>query len=360
VQGRRVRYNKGGKKVQFRCEPATYSIYFELGGPDSDDAEYRMKKSSTRDVHAFQHKLRVMAEVLHEKKLIERPSIPALAAHAKIKYDTLKAYFKDGRISEANEAKLAAALGFKADNPIWIDPSVPPTRRSHAEGYDYPGRDTLIEFRHMLRLLNDLSANHFVRLQGERPTLLDRNIAVLDFTDSGQQTSSSEALQLFFSLILELGYDASGFSFGFRRVRLRFIFPDESSSALKNRLGAKGEIDIGGAILTVRGGKFESEWYLSVSDAVLQGEYVPTSPLCELANASLGESFSAELSVRLMDGSLRAACGSELPGTAKKIIIERLFAESLADAEDTYGWLTLGRQRLRIVRADHYEVQSNT
>jgi hypothetical protein len=184
-------------------------------------------------------------------------------------------------------------------------------------------------------------------------SLLDNNLALLDMSDSGQKTSSSEALELFFSIILEPGYHGSGLSFGFCRVRLRFLFKDGSRAKLNNRLGAEEEIEIANAKLSARGGAHSPEWYLQISDAILQGNYVNTvAALCQLSGCRVGELFHAELSVRLMDGSLRSGCGGELPNNTKKIIIEQLFAERLRENSDSQGWLTLGRQPLRIVNAD--------
>ena len=312
-----------------------------------------MVKDVTRDIHALPAKLKAMAEVLYEKGRVARPSLKELAAYANIHYEALKSSRTKGRLSRTNETKLATALGFDVDNSAWLDTSVAPSRRSRAEGHDYPGRDSSDEFRYMLRSAHDLPAGHFIRVESQRPSLLDSNLAILGLSDSGQQTASYQALQLFFSIILEPGYHESGLSFGFCRVRLRFVFEGGSRVQLISRLGADAEIEIANAKLSVRGGPHLPEWYLAIPDGVLQGEYVNRADaLCELAGTKIGESFFAELSVRLMDGMLRAPCGAQLPGDVKKIIIKQLFAQRLEENADSQGWLTLGRQELRIVRAD--------
>lgn len=306
-----------------------------------------------RDIHALPAKLRVMAEVLHEKRSIKRPSLKELAAHVKINYNTLKSSRSDGRLSKAIELKLAGCFSFDSEDSAWIDTRVDARRRSLAEGHDYPGRDTVANFRYMLRALHSLPTDQFVRLESQRPELLDSNLAVLDMSDSGQHTVSNEALELFFSIILEPGYHESGLSFGFCRARLRFLFREGSQAKLNRRLGDKDEIEIANAKLSARGGVHGPEWFLAIPDAVLQGEYVNSgAALCQLSGCQVGELFHAELSVRLMDGSLRSSCGGELPYDTKRIIIEQLFAERLRENSDTQGWLTFGRQALRIVRAD--------
>jgi hypothetical protein len=309
-----------------------------------------MTKNLAREIHGLDGKLRAMAEVLHETQKIDRASLRSLAEYARINYETLKTARREGRLSGLNEAKLAKAAGFSPKDSIWLDTSVAPSRRSQAEGMDYPGKDTVSEFRHMLRSAHGVPVGHFIRLASHRPELLDSNLAVLDVSDSGQQTDSGQAIQLFLSAILEPGYHESGLSFGFCRVRFRLVFEPDSRAQLNNRLG---EVNIVNAILSVRGGSHLPEWLLAVSDGVLQGEYLTKDPLCEIRGFALGEAFNAELSVRPTDGTLRAApCGGELPSKEKKVIIEQLFAERLKDNMDSQGWLALGIQRLRIVRAD--------
>lgn len=312
-----------------------------------------MARDETREVHALYKKLDAMAEVLHEKGTIKRRSLRHLASFANINYDTLKSSRTKGSLSVTNEKKLAHALEFDLEQSAWVDTSVTPSRRSSAEGHDYLGRDTVDEFRFYLRSLHRLPAGHFVRLESDRPEPLDLNLAVLEISDAGQQTSSDQALRMLFSLIINAGYHESGYSFGFCRVRMRVLSANGSRVQMKNRLGEEGEIRISDARLSVRGTSHFPEWYLTVSKAILDGEYVSSdAPLCELANYKLGETFEAELSVRLMDGSLCAPDGNELLSTAKKKIIEQLFAEPLKETKDSQGWLTLGRQTLRILRAD--------
>jgi hypothetical protein len=309
-----------------------------------------MAKNLTREIHGLYGKLTAMTEVLHETQQLDRPSLECLAQYASINYETLKTARRSGRLSNINEVKLAEAVGFNQEDVVWVDTSVAPSRRSQAEGLDYPGKDTVSEFRHLLRSAHGVPVDHFVRLVSHRPELLDSNLAVLDVSDSAQQTESGQAVQLFLSAILEPGYHESGLSFGFCRIRFRLVFNPESRAQINNRLGM---ISIANANLSVRGGSHFPEWSLAVSKGVLQGEYLTHDPLCDLQGFTLGEAFSAELSVRPTDGALRAApCGGELPSIEKKVIIEQLFAERLKENMDSQGWLALGIQRLRVVRAD--------
>lgn len=194
-----------------------------------------MRKSVKRDIHALLPKLKAMAEVLDELGNISDASLKKLAAHAQINYNTLKSSWLSGRLSKTNEVRLANTLEFDLDHSAWIDTSVDARRRSEAEGHNYPGADTAANFRHMLRRIHDLPTENFVRLESQRPELLDSNLAILDMSDSGQQTASNEALELFFSLVLEPGYHESGLSYGFCRVRLRFRFTDRSRAKLNKR-----------------------------------------------------------------------------------------------------------------------------
>ena len=311
-----------------------------------------MARDLTRIIHALAPKLQAIGEVLFEKKAISAASLRALSGHAKINYETLKSAKKNGILSSTNEDKLAKAAGFSQEDSTWVDTSVDPKRRSRAEGTDYPGADTISAFRRALRLAHGLPAEYFVRINATRAELLDSNLAILHMSDCGQQTASDQTVPIFLSIILECGYHESGLSFGFGRVRLK-IRPENPSTRLNNCLGGENEIRVANAKLTSRGAPFFPEWLLVVTDApVLQGEYEPKEPLCEIAEIKLGEFFDAELSVRLMDGSLQAREGGELPSKIKQAIIRQLFAESLRNKADTQGWLTLGTQRLHVVRAD--------
>ena len=177
-------------------------------------------------------------------------------------------------------------------------------------------------------------------------------------SDSGQQTASGEALQLFFSAIIDPGCHEGGLQYGFCRVRLRFLSQEKNGIYFNNRLGSDNDIEIAGAKLSVRGKEHMPEWYLSVSEGALDGEYASRSPLCEIAGGKIGDKFSAELSVRPEDGALCSAAGCQLPEKIKKVIIERLYAKRLKDHVDSQGWLSLGLQRLQIVRADNHENRS--
>jgi hypothetical protein len=206
----------------------------------------------------------------------------------------------------------------------------------------------------MLRQCHDLpGAGTLVRITNERPLLIDTNLATFSVEDSGQGAALGEPSPLFFSVVLDRGFHPKGIEYGFQRVRLRLVFNEKSEVRIRERLGQNVKLEIQGAVLEVRGNEHHPEWFLQVQKSVLQGEYVTKdNPLCVLAGLRLGEEFHAEISVRPQDGTLVSIDGGVLADPQKKSIIELLCAQKLPGVLDTQGWISLGCQRLRVVRAD--------
>jgi hypothetical protein len=192
-----------------------------------------------------------------------------------------------------------------------------------------------------------------IRVKNSRSQLVDSNLASFSVSDSGQGAALGEPNPLFLSLILEPGFHPKGIEYGFQRVRVRLVFDTASQARIKQRLGQATAIKLNGAILEVRGGDYHPEWFLRVPHAVLRGEYVTTeSPLCVLTDSYIGEEFRAEIAVRPMDGTVVATDGMPLLEAHKRHVLELLCAKRLPGTSDSQGWVSLGVQRLRIVRAD--------
>ena len=307
-----------------------------------------------KEIHALEVKIRIMAETLCELGDIKSVSRKDLADFAGVDYDTLKAAWRLGRLSDELSEKLARAVRFDRADPSWIDGNVAPMDRSRADNPTYAGRDTAAAFTAMLRRRHDLSGiGTFVRVANDRPRLIDSNLATFSIEDSGQGAVLGEPAPLFFSIVVEPGYYPEGVEYGFQRLRLRLIFDEQSRGRIRGRLAQEKNVMINGAFLEVRGSDHNPEWFLHVRDSVLQGEYSSTdSPLCSLTSSQIGEKFRAEISVRPMDGTLVSVDGGPLLDAQKKRIIELLCAKKLPGSMDTQGWITLGWQELRIVRAD--------
>jgi hypothetical protein len=311
----------------------------------------RMATKGT-EVHALEPKIRALAETLHATGAIPSPSRREFARFAGISYDRLKAAWGSGRLSVDLQKKLATAGGFEHSNPTWFDPNVPPRDRSKSDTADYVGRDTVSNFRSMLLKRHGIAPD-IVRVFDDRPRLLDSNLVTFTVEDSGQGTTLGQPASLFFAMVLEPGYHDSGFIYGFRRVRLRLKFDEKSRIRIKNRLAHGKGLKIGSAILIARGDEHHSEWFLEAEATMLQGEFATRSdPLCNLTGFSIEEHFEAEVSVRLLDGTLVGHDGVELGPINKRRIVEILSAKKLAATPDSQGWLSLGRQTLRIIRGD--------
>lgn len=302
-------------------------------------------------IHALESKLRIAGELLAEAKRIDRASRRSLAASAGIPYETLKSAWQNGGMTPDLQAKLGEFCGFDPENPRWCDREVAPPFRNVPDK-EYAGRDTVANFRSMLRRDLALGSESNSRIRAEKPILADSNLAVFAVDDAGQAVAAGEATALFLQLMLEPGYHESGIVFGFRKVRIRFQFEAESDATIQRLLGQEHVVEINGAEIRAAGSKFDPYWHLSVPTGYLSGEYTTTSDaLCQLVGARLGQPFFAELAVRPADGSLVLPEGHKDLGMEKQRIIQALMATSVSKA-DSQGWITLGRQKLTIVRAD--------
>ena len=307
-------------------------------------------------IHALEPKIRIMAEVMKELGRIEELSIPEFAHSASIDYNALKAMWSADklRLSSKMEAKLAKTAGFDVSDPAWVDHSVSATVRAQGDGPRYPGSDTAAAFRARLREIHNLpGADVRVRVEDGRPQLLDQNLASFSVTDSGQASLLGEPAPMFFSLVMEPGFLPNGLAYGFRRVRLRLAFAGESNTQVISAHDPLAAIEIKDAIVEFRGDKHHPEWFIHVERSVLKGQYVTTSdPFCSLNNLKLGEEFGADISVQSLDGSLIALDGTNLPPTNKQRILEILAAKKLRGTVNSHGWISLGVQRLRLIRAE--------
>lgn len=305
------------------------------------------------EVHALQKKVRAIAETLFEAGKIGAASMPEFAEFANIDYDTLKTAWRSGRLSGDLQERMANAANFKVSDPTWVDSDIDPSLRSSPDSLSYPGRDSAPAFRAMLRRQLELPGiGAMVRIRNNRPQLVDNNLASFSIDDSGQVASLDESNPLFLSLIIEPGFHPKGFKYGFQRVRVRLVFDVASQARIKNRLGQSAAVKLNGAILEVRGSEHHPDWFLHVPDAALKGEYVTTEALCLLTDSYIGEEFRAEIAVRPMDGTVVAIDGKPLLEAHKRHVLELLCAKRLPGLSDSQGWVSLGTQRLRVVRAD--------
>jgi hypothetical protein len=310
--------------------------------------------SKGKEIHALEKKIWVIAETFCELGRMQRASRKQFAIGAGIDYDALKTAWAAGRISVELERKIADSAGFDPADPTWVDQNVDPILRGASDNDRYVGRDTAVNFRAMLRRRLDLpGTGTLVRVVNDRPHLADSNLATFSVDDSGQGGLLGDPAPMFLSVVLDRGYLPSGVVYGFRRMRFRFVFDEDSPTRVRQRLGKEKVVEINGATITERGTEHHPEWVLAVDTAILEGEYASRAhPLCVLEGSPLGEEFTAELSVRPMDGSLLGVQGGPLSDISKRRIIAHLCAARLPGTPDTQGWVSLGRQRLRVLRGD--------
>lgn len=307
-----------------------------------------------REIHDLPEKIRVIAETLYRIGEVDRPSRAALkAVFGEPAYNRLKKTWGSGRLSGDLEKLIAEKVGFSIRDPSWVDEAVPPTDRAkRVPDLTYAGRDTVRLFREMLDALIVGPADKIPSLliSEERTVLLNEELIRFSVEGTGQGSLPSMGAQLFFSINASAGH-RNGFAYGFRRVRLRLSFDSASSARAENRLGHETKVEINDAILEAGGSRQHPEWYIHVPKGILLGDYNTTaSPFCTVEEFRLGEQFSAELSIQLIDGSLSTVNGNPLPRFQKQRVIELLTAKHLF-GERTSTWISLGQQILRVVPA---------
>jgi hypothetical protein len=140
-----------------------------------------------KEIHALEKKIWVIADTLCELGRMQSASRRSFAKIASIDYDALKTAWATSRLSAELERKIADAAGFDPSDSAWVDQQIDPMLRANADNERYPGRDTVSNFRAMLRRCHDLPGTGVtVRIVNERPHLVDSNLATYSVDDSGQ------------------------------------------------------------------------------------------------------------------------------------------------------------------------------
>jgi hypothetical protein len=214
----------------------------------------------------------------------------------------------------------------------------------------YPGRDTVAAFRALL--LRTLKVSRTTTRVSGTPRIRNRNIAWFQIDDAGQARSQETPSELF----LVIGFDTAEFeelTVGITEVRLQISFHSSTTGRATHILGLHGRQEFRGAYLTARKADMLPEWILTSSQGVLQNEFVTTEqPLLEIAGLTIGEEFTAILSFK-PNRALDVCVSYDEPlNIVKRRIIGALFVESLEECPDRDGWITLGVQKMMLVRGD--------
>lgn len=301
-------------------------------------------------IHGLQRKLEIIAEAQAIAGLIPNPTLTAFAKQHGLKVSTLRSAVGEGRLTAALNASILAAADVPADEVRWLDPNVPAQMRSRDDGPDYVGRDSVSAFRSYFFRKLDLIGSDFRKAIPSQPILIDENIAYFAFDGSGQFSAPDAGISLFFSAVVDHGYDKGNVRFGFSRIRLKLM--PATNVDRSNVVRRLGDLNGAGVKVVARGTAFFSEWFLIPSSGTLKGEYSFAEPICELVGADIGSTFVAELSVNTVDGGLVDSDGKALEASQISAIITAVFAENLPGKRESNGWRTLGSQIITIQRAD--------
>lgn len=301
------------------------------------------------EIHNLQEKLRIFTELLHQADIIVSNSNAELARALGTSYETLKSAWREGRLSDELINNCAKLGHFENERHYFVDPNVAPKERSKP-GVIYSGRDTVDAFRAMLLRSLNVAPIH-TRILG-KPQVRNRNIAWFQVDDASQARHLGSVSDLFLSIGLEtVEYDQ--FLVGITEVRIRLSFSPNSMVQASRLAGRDKPIELNGAYLTAKPADMLPEWRLSGAGKPLNQDFVTTeSPLLEVSGLKLGEEFMASLAFKPTRALHLEGQGIEPISLLKQRILSALFVESLDDEPDRDGWITLGVQKMRLVRGD--------
>lgn len=305
-----------------------------------------------KEIHALEYKLRILADCLHEAGKLDDRSRKKLAARIGVNYETLKSAWGSGRVSPDLEKKICEAGNFSAEDNRWNDPDIPPEQKSAGRAV-YVGRDNVDNFRIMVRERLGLARVLMTRMKGKAASVFDSNLATFALS-GGQEASDGSKHELVLEAVFGSGIEKNGLEYGFQRARLRLRINNDCEAEMTRRLGIEQSFNGKGWTLTCTGHQHESFWTIEAADpnTILKGEVATRQEcLCELADLTVGDSITADLAIRPLDGWIARTDGKPIANAALRRILERLEAERIG-SEDSQGWITLGKQKLTLMRAD--------
>jgi hypothetical protein len=309
-------------------------------------------------VYEFCQKISIIIETLLEAGIIEEASLQILCAKSGIPLSTLNSAINAYGASISLQNKLCSIAKFNREDETWIDRSHLPRSCNKQAAVVKERKDTSIAFQQMLRARWQLGNAPKLRLNASWPQCREPNLAAISVA-GGQSICPGETLPVLLQLTFTLGYYQSGYTYGFRSVRIRFKLDADLQKKVTAPLGvAPGNpVKLRDALL--RGAV--PFWELSKPNgSALEGEYVTAeSPLFEIVNVAPGNKFQVILEARVYSNALARADGRKINSRAKAVIIERLIYKDLIRErqllDEKHGWLCLAVQDCSIA----YEADLN-
>lgn len=310
--------------------------------------------------YIFQLRLKVgaMANVCYEAGERSAPTANALLRMSGIPPSTLSSRLEQGTITQRLEAKLANAVGFSPQWRTWNDRSLGERhkrdydRRPGNEAAGYLGRDSASAFEKQLRIEKGLSAETFTSLQAEVPELQDRNVLMFEMEGTSQKTLLGEPLELLMTVIAEPGRFQSGATFRFRRLRIMIIADSGSSARIEEPSVIRGPLIVRDARIHRRGRGKTAHWFIEAEKGGLDGEYFTSdNSFSQVSGLEIGEQFRAIVSFNSADKNSVVVDGTRELSVNEMRVLAKIFSLTLPGSLDSQGWITLGVQRLKCVRA---------
>lgn len=178
---------------------------------------------------------------------------------------------------------------------------------------------------------------------------VNRDSYLFGLSDHQQRVHAGNPVAPLVELVMSPEYDASGYEFGFRCVRVAtdIVTNDLCEVAVERHYENERAIGNNGQVVVRRGG---AACFVEIKSRheCLNGGYYMDQPFCYITPRSVPFQFTGELKVSLVEMNIWRVDGSELPSSNKKAVIAALLAKKLTNDGVAEPWFTLSRLKFEI------------
>jgi hypothetical protein len=178
---------------------------------------------------------------------------------------------------------------------------------------------------------------------------VNRDSYLFGLSDHQQRVHAGNPVAPLVELVMSPEYDASGYEFGFRCVRVAtdIVTTDLCEVAVEKHYENERAIGNNGQVVVRRGG---AACFVEIKSRheCLNGGYYMDQPFCYITPHSVPFQFTGELKVSLVEMNIWRVDGSEIPSSNKKAVIAALLAKKLTGDGVAEPWFTLSRLTFEI------------
>lgn len=178
---------------------------------------------------------------------------------------------------------------------------------------------------------------------------VNRDSYLFGLSDHQQRVHARNPVAPLVELVMSPEYDASGYEFGFRCVRVAtdIVTTDLCEVTVEKHYENERAIGNNGQVVVRRGG---AACFVEIKcrHECLNGGYYMDQPFCYITPRSVPFQFTGELKVSLVEMNIWRVDGSEIPSSNKKAVIAALLAKKLTGDGVAEPWFTLSRLTFEI------------